>query len=93
MIYLNYTMTIILMTYKIIDVVEERLTVPKLDSVNFSDIKLILKFYATIPISFEAKTKYSITLVDQGLGGVKFEEIQVDNPYLKDYDQQEHPVK
>jgi GNAT superfamily N-acetyltransferase len=43
--------------------------------------------YSTIPIGFEVRSKLTVTLLDDGLGGMLLREDAVIPPYVKDYDE------
>jgi GNAT superfamily N-acetyltransferase len=45
-----------------------------------------LSEYARIPIAFEVRTVFEIELVQGGLGGIALHEVEVTEPYIKDYD-------
>jgi hypothetical protein len=45
-----------------------------------------LAVYAEIPISFTVESVFHVEVVDQGLGGFKLVEEEVETPYLKDFD-------
>jgi GNAT superfamily N-acetyltransferase len=46
-----------------------------------------LTTYSMIPISFEVKSKLTVALVNDGLGGIVLHEEEVIPPYVKDYDE------
>lgn len=43
--------------------------------------------YSTVPIIFEVKSKLSVDLINDGLGGIVLHEEDVIPPYIKDYDE------
>lgn len=51
--------------------------------------------YSRIPISFEVRSKLTVTLLDDGLGGMVLREDAVLLPYVKDYDEagEEGPMR
>jgi GNAT superfamily N-acetyltransferase len=42
--------------------------------------------YASIPIKLEVKQRLEVELVDGGLGGMRLHQVEVEKPYVKDYD-------
>ena len=46
-----------------------------------------LTAYSAVPISFEVKSKLTIDLLNDGLGGIVLHEEAVNPPYIKDYDE------
>ncbi|MDQ7792940.1 MAG: GNAT family N-acetyltransferase [bacterium] len=49
--------------------------------------------HATVPIAFEVTCRLRLELVDRGLHGIRLIREPVDPPYVKDYDQEEHPLR
>jgi len=47
--------------------------------------------YAAIPIAFEVRTIFEVSLPENGLGGIQLVETAVE-PYVKDYDELETPL-
>lgn len=45
--------------------------------------------YGQVPISFEARSRFRVTLINNGLGGMSLSEETIDPPYTKDYDRDE----
>jgi GNAT superfamily N-acetyltransferase len=45
-----------------------------------------LEEYASVPIRFEVKSILQVELLEGGLGGMLLQEVEVDSPYIKDYD-------
>lgn len=45
-----------------------------------------LSEYASIPMKYEVKSVFVVEEIDNGLGGIRFREVEVDKPYIKDYD-------
>ena len=45
-----------------------------------------LVVYAKIPIKLEVKQRLEIELVEEGLGGMLLHQVEVEKPYVKDYD-------
>lgn len=45
--------------------------------------------YASIPMKFEVRSIFVVEEVDKGLGGLRFREEKVVEPYIKDYDSYE----
>ena len=45
-----------------------------------------LSAYAKIPIAFEVRTLFRVDVADGGLGGINLREIELSEPYIKDYD-------
>ncbi len=43
--------------------------------------------YSTVPISFQVKSRLSVDLLDEGLGGIALREEEVIPPYVKNYDE------
>jgi len=52
-----------------------------------------LAVYADIPISLEVHRVLDVVQLQNGLGGFAFSERQLDNPFVKDYDSIEIPLK
>ncbi len=46
-----------------------------------------LEAYSTVPIDFEVKSRLSVDLLNEGLGGIALREEEVMPPYVKDYDE------
>ncbi len=42
--------------------------------------------YASIPIKMEVKQRLEVELVDEGLGGMLLHQVEVEKPFVKDYD-------
>ena len=57
-----------------VDIREEALTLTALEG------------HAAIPIAFVVDRILTVTLIDDGLGGMSLTETVVDDPYVKDYD-------
>jgi len=49
----------------------------------------VLADYARLPIAFRVERRFEVVPVDAGLGGLVFREVEVERPYVKDYDAQE----
>ena len=49
--------------------------------------------HGAIRAAFQVQTVLEPTLVDDGLGGIEFTEIQVGEPWVKDYDDNEAPAE
>jgi len=45
--------------------------------------------YAGIPIKLEVKQRLEVELVEGGLGGMRLHQVEVEKPYVKDYDSYE----
>jgi GNAT superfamily N-acetyltransferase len=48
----------------------------------------MLAAYSQVPIAFQVETRFRVDPIDNGLGGIRFQEEKVEPPYLKDYDAQ-----
>jgi len=48
--------------------------------------KETLRQYGTIPIVFEVRSILELHLIEGGVGGIKLQEVELLEPYIKDYD-------
>jgi ribosomal protein S18 acetylase RimI-like enzyme len=53
----------------------------------------MLAAYGEIPIAFQVVCKLRVEVLDQGLGGIRFIEEEVEEPYFKNYDLHEKPER
>ncbi|HHT26771.1 MAG TPA: GNAT family N-acetyltransferase [Firmicutes bacterium] len=52
-----------------------------------------LKAYGTVPIAFLVRSRLRCEPIAQGWGGIRLIEESVQQPYVKDYDQEENPTE
>jgi hypothetical protein len=45
-----------------------------------------LNVYAKIPISFQVSSILQIKVLSKGMGGILLQEVALESPYVKDYD-------
>jgi len=51
-----------------------------------------LEDYSRVSIAFRVESRLRLETILNGMGGLKFIEEKIERPYLKNYDQFEHPV-